>query len=141
MINKAIIVGNLGADPEVRYTPTGKQTSTFSVATTEKWKNQSGEPQESTEWHRVVAWERLAEICAEYLTKGARVYVEGKIQTRKWTDSSGVDRYTTEIICREMKMLSPPARDVGGSGQQQGVADRPPEQPPLPGYTGNDVPF
>ena len=84
MINKAIIIGNLGADPEIRYTQSGSQVATFNVATTERWKDQSGQQQESTEWHRIVAWQRLAEICGEYLHKGSRVYIEGRIQTRKW---------------------------------------------------------
>ena len=107
MINKAILIGNLGADPEIRYTQSGTQVATFNIATTERRKGQDGQVQESTEWHRIVAWQRLAEICGEYLHKGSRVYIEGKIQTRKWKDQSGVDRYTTEIIAREMKMLSP----------------------------------
>lgn len=137
MLNKATIIGNLGADPEVRYTPSGKQTSTFSVATTEKWKGKDGQVQESTEWHRVVTWSRLAEICAEYLTKGSRVYIEGRIQTRKWTDSNGVDRYTTEIIAREMKMLS----SNNGGGSTSGGNDNPHEEPPAPDMSGDDVPF
>lgn len=137
MLNKATIIGNLGADPGVRYTPSGKQTSTFSVATTEKWKDKDGQVQESTEWHRVVTWSRLAEICAKYLTKGSRVYIEGRIQTRKWTDSNGVDRYTTEIIAREMKMLS----SNNGGGSTSGGNDNPHEEPPAPDMSGDDVPF
>ena len=137
MLNKATIIGNLGADPEVRFTPSGKQTSTFSVATTEKWKDKDGQIQESTEWHRVVTWSRLAEICTEYLVKGSRVYIEGKIQTRKWKDSDGIDRYTTEIIAREMKMLS----SNNGGGNTSGSNDNPHEEPPIPEPAGNDVPF
>lgn len=114
MINKAILVGNLGGDPEIRYTQSGTQVASFTVATTERFKGKDGQMQENTEWHRIVAWNRLAEICGEYLHKGSRVYIEGKIQTRKWQDQSGNDRYTTEIVAREMKMLSP--RGEGGQG-------------------------
>jgi len=104
MINKAIIVGNLGADPEVKNTQSGSQVATFNVATTERWKDQSGQQQESTEWHKIVTWDKLAEVCGEYLKKGSRVYIEGKIQTRKW-EKDGRINYTTEIVAREMKML------------------------------------
>jgi single-strand DNA-binding protein len=142
MINKAIIIGNLGAAPETRYTPSGKQTASFSVATTEKWKNQNGAQQESTEWHRVITWGRLAEICSEYLDKGDKVYVEGKIQTRKWQDKDGVTRYTTEIVAREMKMLSSRAGQDGQSGGGYSDAPHPQGEPPVPDYpNGDDVPF
>ena len=105
-VNKAIIVGNLGRDPEVRYTANGNAISNITVATTESWKDkQSGERQEKTEWHRVVFFGRLAEIAGEYLKKGAQVYIEGRLQTRKWEDKSGQERYTTEIVASEMQML------------------------------------
>lgn len=140
MINKAIIVGNLGADPEIRYTQSGSQVATFNVATTDRWRDKEGQQQESTEWHRIVAWRKLAEICGEYLHKGSKVYIEGKIQTRKWQDQNGNDRYTTEIVAREMKMLD--RRDSGsdssgGGGQNQSYPE------PSPGYggVGEDVPF
>ena len=133
MINKVILIGNLGADPEIRYTQSGTPVATFNVATTEKWKGQDGEMQEQTEWHRIVAWQRLAEICQEYLAKGSRVYIEGKLQTRKWKDQNGNDRYTTEIVAREMKMLS--SRDGNGSNTQRD--DPPPQPPPM----ADDVPF
>ncbi len=133
MINKVILIGNLGADPEVRYTQADVPVATFSVATTEKWKDQDGNMQESTEWHRVVAWQRLAEICGEYLQKGSKVYIEGKLQTRKWTDNNGVDRYTTEVVAREMKMLD----RKGGNG----TYPPPPEEPQGPTSMGDDVPF
>ena len=142
-MNKAQVIGNLGADPEVRYTQHGTPVATFSVATTERWKGQDGQMQESTEWHRIVAYKRLAEICGEYLNKGSRVYVEGKIQTRKWQDQSGNDKYTTEIIAREMKMLSP--RGGAATGQQSGANEyqEPQYSEPPPGFggTGEDVPF
>ena len=138
MINKAIIVGNLGADPEIRYTQSGSQVATFNVATTERWRDQSGTMQESTEWHRIVAWQRLAEICGEYLHKGSRVYIEGRIQTRKWQDQSGNDRYTTEIVAREMKMLDRRESSSGGMGSQDSGTSEP---PPYGSSMGEDVPF
>ena len=98
MINKVILIGNLGADPELRYTQSGAPVASFRVATTERWKGQDGQMQEQTEWHNIVAWRRLAEICGEYLSKGSRVYIEGRLQTRKWQDQSGQDRYATEIV-------------------------------------------
>lgn len=143
MINKAIIIGNLGGDPEIRYTQSGTQVATFTVATTERWKGQDGQMQESTEWHRIVAWKRLAEICGEYLHKGSRVYIEGKIQTRKWQDQSGNDRYTTEIVAREMKMLTPRGSEGGQNSYGGGSQDSSFPEPP-PGFgsgTGEDVPF
>lgn len=148
MINKAILVGNLGAEPEIRYTQSGTQVASFTVATTERFKGKDGQMQENTEWHRIVAWNRLAEICGEYLHKGSRVYIEGKIQTRKWQDQSGNDRYTTEIVAREMKMLSPRGEGGQGGGGFGGGGNN--ESFPEPsggdfygggGSTGSDVPF
>ena len=105
-INKVILVGNLGQDPEVRYLPSGNAVTNISVATTESWKDkQTGQQQDRTEWHRVVFFNRLAEIAGEYLRKGSQIYLEGKLQTRKWQDQSGQDRYTTEIVGNEMQML------------------------------------
>lgn len=105
-INKVIIIGNLGADPDVRYLPNGAPVANVSIATTEAWKNkQNGEREERTEWHRVIFFNRLAEIVKEYLRKGSKVYIEGRLQTRKWQDKSGQDRYTTEIIANDMQML------------------------------------
>ncbi|MEX2524131.1 MAG: single-stranded DNA-binding protein [Gammaproteobacteria bacterium] len=112
-INKVILIGNLGADPDVRYTASGAAVSNINIATTEAWRDkESGEQQEKTEWHRVVFFGRLAEIVAEYLKKGSQVYVEGRLQTRKWQDKEGNDRYTTEIVANEMQMLG----SRGGSG-------------------------
>jgi single-strand DNA-binding protein len=137
MINKVILIGNLGADPEVRYTQNGTAVATFRVATTESWKKQDGSKEEKTEWHRVVAWNKLGEICGEYLNKGSRVYIEGKIETRKWQDKDGNDRYTTEIKARDMKMLS--ARGAGEGGDANRQFD---EEPPHPeSMMGDDVPF
>jgi single-strand DNA-binding protein len=105
-LNKVILIGNLGRDPEVRYSSGGNAIANFSIATSERWKDKNtGDPVEKTEWHRVVAFNRLGEICGEYLKKGSQVYVEGKLQTRKWQDKEGQDRYTTEIVAGEMQML------------------------------------
>lgn len=114
-INKVILIGNLGADPEVRYTPTGAAVVSVNIATTAGWKDkQTGELQERTEWHRVVFFNRLAEIVNEYLRKGSKLYIEGSLRTRKWTDKNNVERYTTEIIANEMQMLD----GRGGSAGQ-----------------------
>lgn len=105
-VNKVILVGNLGQDPEVKYTPSGTAIANISIATTESWKDKNtGEQQEKTEWHRVVFFSRLAEIVGEYLKKGRQVYVEGRLQTRKWQDNNGNDRYMTEVVASEMQML------------------------------------
>ena len=127
MLNKVMIIGNLGKDPEIRYTQAGSSVASFNVATTERFKDKNGQQQDQTEWHRIVAWSRLAEICGEYLHKGSKVYIEGKLQTRKWTDKNGNEKYTTEIIAREMKMLD-------GAGKQ---SEDIPNPPPMP----EDVPF
>ena len=116
-VNKVILVGNLGRDPEIRYTPNGAAVANITVATSESWKDkQSGEQQERTEWHRVVFFNRLAEIVGEYLKKGSQIYLEGKLQTRKWQDQSGQDRYTTEIVGSEMQMLGGRGGAMSGGG-------------------------
>jgi single-strand DNA-binding protein len=118
-INKVIIVGNLGRDPEMRYTPDGTPVATFSIATSEAWQDkETGERREKTEWHRIVAYRRLAEICGEYLAKGKQVYIEGKLQTREWEDQQGAKRYTTEIIAQNMQMLG--QRDPGAPQRTAG---------------------
>ncbi len=144
-VNKVILVGNLGADPEVRYTQAGAAVTTISIATTDSWKDkQSGERQERTEWHRVVFFSRLAEIAGEYLKKGSQVYVEGRIQTRKWQDKDGNDRYTTEVVGNEMQMLGSRAGGGGGGGAP---ADGPPAKAPAPAPApasddfDDDIPF
>jgi len=130
-VNKAILIGNLGADPETRYTPSGTAVANIRIATTEQWKDrQSGEQQERTEWHRIVAFNRLAEIIGEYLKKGSQVYIEGKLQTRKWQDQSGNDRYTTEIVANDMQMLGGRG---GGSGGDAGFGGRGGGGGPAPG--------
>ena len=114
-VNKVILVGNLGQDPEIRYMQNGKAVANLSMATSEVWKDQQGQQQEKTEWHRVIAFDKLAEIIGEYVKKGSKIYCEGKLQTRKWTDQQGVERYSTEIVISEMQML-----DSKPQGQQQG---------------------
>ncbi|MCC5791959.1 MAG: single-stranded DNA-binding protein [Legionellaceae bacterium] len=121
-INKVILIGNMGTDPEVRYLPSGGAVATLSLATSETWKDkQTGERQERTEWHRVVCFNRLGEIAGEYLRKGAKVYIEGSLRTRKWQDQQGQDKYTTEIVASEMQMLD------GRSGATQGSYDAMPQ--------------
>ncbi|WP_419935066.1 single-stranded DNA-binding protein [Candidatus Palauibacter sp.] len=112
-LNKATLIGNLGADPEVRSTNAGTRVATLSVATSRRWTSRAGEPQEKTEWHRVVCWDKLAEICERYLSKGDRVYVEGRIEYRQWEGQDGQTRYTTEIRALEMIMLG-----SGGGGRE-----------------------
>lgn len=116
-INKVIILGNLGNDPETRYMPNGNAVTNISVATSESWKDkQSGQMQERTEWHRVVFFNRLAEVAGEYLRKGSKVYVEGSLRTRKWQDQNGVDRYSTEIVASDMQMLDSRGEGGGAGG-------------------------
>ena len=116
-VNKVILIGNLGRDPEVRYTPSGSAVCNVTLATTRNWKSkESGEKVEETEWHRVVFYDRLAEIAGEYLKKGRSIYVEGRLKTRKWTDKDGAEKYTTEIIAQEMNMLGSREGMGGGSG-------------------------
>jgi len=157
-INKVIIVGNVGGDPETRYMPSGSAVTNVTVATNESWKDkQSGEQKERTEWHRVVMFNRLGEIAAEYLRKGSQVYIEGKLRTNKWQDKSGNDRYTTEIIADEMQMLGGRGGSGGGNfgdgapsgggkqgggqqgGGQQGGGNVPPQQDS--GEFEDDIPF
>ena len=120
-VNKVILVGNLGKDPESRYMPNGKAVTNFSVATTDSWKDkQTGEQREQTEWHNIVMYERLAEVAAEYLKKGSQVYIEGRLRTRKWQDKEGRDRYTTEVIANDMQMLGSRQGSGGGGGSPAG---------------------
>ncbi|MEW6990484.1 single-stranded DNA-binding protein [Colwelliaceae bacterium 6441] len=122
-VNKVIIVGNLGQDPEVRFMPNGSAVANFTVATSETWKDkQTGEQKEKTEWHRIVIYQRLAEIAGEYLKKGSKVYLEGRLQTRKWQNQQGADQYTTEIVANEMQMLD--SRGQGGGQQAGGYANQ-----------------
>ncbi|WP_456407046.1 single-stranded DNA-binding protein [Thiolapillus sp.] len=133
-INKVILIGNLGKDPETRYMPSGGAVTNITVATSETWKDkQSGEQQERTEWHRVVFFNRLAEIAGEYLKKGSKVYIEGSLRTRKWQGNDGQDRYTTEIVANEMQMLD--SRGAGGSTEYSRPAAAPAQNAPQAGNT------
>lgn len=144
MVNKVILVGNLGSDPELRYTTSGTAVATLSVATNRRWKDKEGAMQDDTEWHRVIVWAQSAEFCGNYLSKGSKVYVEGRLQTRKWQDQSGNDKYTTEIVSSTIQNLTPRSGEGGGGGGG-GF-----EEPPIPSdpyggmggnSTGEDVPF
>ncbi len=144
-VNKVIIVGNVGNDPDTKYMPSGSAVTNLSVATNESWKDkQTGEQKDRTEWHRVAMFGRLAEIAAEYLRKGSQVYIEGKLRTRKWQDQSGNDRYSTEIIADEMQMLG--GRSSGGAPAMGGASGGPPPSAP-PQQSGgsndfdDDIPF
>lgn len=139
-VNKVILVGNLGADPEVRYTPGGLAVANFRVATTENRTNKDGQKEQRTEWHKIVAYGKLAEICGEYLAKGKQVYIEGRIQTRSWDDRDGNKKWTTEIIANTMQMLGPSGRSGGSSF---GQTDEP--MPDFAAESGpgadDDIPF
>lgn len=153
-INKAILIGNLGADPEVRYTPANTAVCNIRIATSEQWRDkQTGEQQEKTEWHNVVLFGRLGEIAGEYLKKGSKVYIEGRLQTRKWQGQDGQDRYTTEVVANEMQMLDSrggsatmddggyrrqPAQGGSGGGQQRAPAA---DQAPADEDFSDDIPF
>ena len=126
-VNKVILIGNLGRDPETRYMPEGGAITNISIATTEKWKDKNGEMQEKTEWHRVAFFGKLAEIAGEYLKKGSQVYVEGRLQTRKWQDKDGQDKYMTEVVANVMQMLGS-RQGMGGGGAEQ--RDPPAERAP-----------
>ena len=138
-VNKAIIVGRLGQDPEVRYMPNGNAVANFTVATSEQWKDQQGQKQEKTEWHRITIYGKLAEIAGKYLHKGSNVYLEGRLQTREWTDQQQVKRYTTEIIANEMQMLDGAPQQQGQQQSQpvQQQRQQPAQQQPQQGYQYN----
>jgi len=121
-VNKAILIGHLGKDPEVRYMPSGEAVANVTLATSETWKDKNGEKQEKTEWHNIVFFKRLAEIAGEYLKKGSQIYVEGRITTEKWQDKEGKDRYTTKIVANEMKMLD---KKQSGAGSFEVVENKP----------------
>ena len=149
-VNKVILIGNLGQDPEVRYMPNGKAVAIFSVATSEVWTDQQGQKQERTEWHRCVIYARLAEIAGEYLKKGSKVYLEGRLQTREWQDQQGQKHYTTEIIVGEMQMLdgrntaisqpAPSATNQPPAYQPPATSSRTTSEPP-PSFDEDDIPF
>jgi len=132
-VNKVILIGNLGGDPEVKYTPSGSAVANVNLATNESWTDRSGERQERTEWHRLVFWTKLAEIAGQYLKKGSKVYVEGRLQTRQWDDQQGQRRYTTEIVVNDMQMLDGRGDGMGAGGPSGPGGPPGPEGPPGPG--------
>jgi single-strand DNA-binding protein len=136
MVNKAILIGRLGKDPEVRYTPDGTMVTTFRMATDEQWKDKNGEKVQRTEWHQIVTYRKLAEICGNYLVKGKLVFIEGRIQTRSWEDKEGVKRYTTEIVANDMKMLDSKGQTKAGDDTTPDAAYAPNSGSPV-----EDVPF
>ncbi|UCE35123.1 MAG: single-stranded DNA-binding protein [Deltaproteobacteria bacterium] len=135
-LNKVMLIGNLGADPEIRYTPSGAAVANFNMATKAQWTTKEGEKQDRTEWHRIVAWRRLGEICGEYLHKGSLVYIEGRLQTRSWEDRDGNKRYTTEIVAQGMQMLD----RAGQSAEAVSTEERFPTEEPLD-VPDDDIPF
>lgn len=139
-VNKAILIGNLGKDPELRYTPNGQAVASFSLATGEKWRDKDGVMQDRTEWHNIVVWGRQAEIAKEYLSKGRQVYIEGRIQSRSWEDKDGNKRYITEIVAQKLSFLG--QRDQAAV-QASAANDVPPEAPPPADLTDedDDLPF
>jgi single-strand DNA-binding protein len=138
-LNKAILIGNLGRDPEVRYTPSGVAVANFSIATSETWTNKEGEKETRTEWHRIVAFGKLGEICGEYLSKGRQVYIEGRIQTRDWEDKDGVKRYTTEVVASQMIMLG--SRDSAETIRPESAAAGDLQSSPVQAPEDDDIPF
>ncbi|MDD2539438.1 MAG: single-stranded DNA-binding protein [Desulfuromonadaceae bacterium] len=138
-LNKVMLIGNLGKDPEVRFTASGQAVASFSLATSEKFKGKSGEWEERTEWHNITLWGKLAEIAGEYLAKGKTVYIEGRLQTRKWQDKSGNDRYTTDIVGDKMQMLSAKGERSGGDAPSTAkTSGTTYEEPP---FQDDDIPF
>jgi single-strand DNA-binding protein len=150
-VNKVILIGNLGKDPEVRFTPSGAAVANFNIATNESWTDKSGQKQERTEWHRIVVWGKLAELCGEYLKKGRQCYVEGRLQTREWTDKEGKKNYTTEIVAQTVQFLGGggPGRADGApvGSPRQDFGGGPPDEmgPPMglgaPNGPPDDIPF
>ncbi|MGD2272158.1 MAG: single-stranded DNA-binding protein [Desulfobacterales bacterium] len=138
-LNKAILIGNLGRDPEMRYTPSGLAVANFNIATSETWTNKEGQKETRTEWHRIVAFGKLGEICGEYLAKGRQVYIEGRIQTRDWEDKEGIKRYTTEIVANQMIMLG--SRDTVAPSDSYGGPPSAEPDTSLPETPDDDIPF
>ena len=145
-VNKAILVGRLGTNPEVRYTPSGAAVCNFSIATSEAYKDKSGQKQERTEWHRIVVWNKMAEVCGEYLAKGRQVYIEGRLQTRNWDDKDGNKRYTTEVVAQTVQFLG--SKDSGAGkgpfaqeGAPAGDNFTPPSFSDNKAQTEEDIPF
>ena len=153
-LNKVLLMGNLGRDPEVRFTTGGTSVANFSIATNESWKDKNGQLQEKTEWHRIVVWGKLAELCGEYLKKGRQAFIEGRLQTREWTDKEGKKNYSTEIVAHNVQFIGGRPEGAGasassaatsnGSGAAPANFGPPPpqeDQQPPPGVGGDDIPF
>jgi single-strand DNA-binding protein len=148
-VNKVILIGRLGQNPEVRSTPSGSSVANFSVATNESWTDKSGQKQERTEWHRVVVWGKLADLCGQYLAKGRQIFIEGKLQTRQWQDKDGQTKYTTEVLAQTVQFLGGNAQTgtgAGASNQQSGLGSSPamtmdPSRSDEPSFTEDDIPF
>ncbi|MBU2772480.1 single-stranded DNA-binding protein [Acidithiobacillus ferrooxidans] len=140
-VNKVIVLGNLGRDPEMRYTQAGKAIATLNMATSESFKDKDGNKQERTEWHRVVLFDRIAEIAGEYLRKGSTAYIEGRLQTRKWTDKEGQERYTTEIVGDRLQLIGGKKSEEGGSEHAPAPASRGGNTPPPVEDFDDDIPF
>ena len=140
-LNKVLLIGNLGSDPEIRTTPSGQSVCNFNIATSRRWTNREGQNQEETEWHRIVVWGRQAETCKEVLSKGRQVFIEGRLQTRQWDDQNGNKRYTTEVIAQTVQFLS----GGRGAGSSPGGSAAPPSDqvgsPPFEGGSDDDIPF
>src|SRR5580658_8703809 len=137
-VNKVILIGNLGANPELRYTQGGQGVANFRIATNEKWNDKNGQTQERTEWHRIVVWGKLAELCNQYLTKGRQVYVEGRLQTREWLDKENKKNYTTEVVAMQVTFLG--GRDGAGAGTGRGGDDFGPPPPDMGPEVGGGMP-
>jgi single-strand DNA-binding protein len=142
-VNKVILIGNLGSDPDVKFTPSGVPVANFNLATSESWTDRNGERQERTEWHRLVLWRKLAEIAGQYLKKGSKLYVEGRLQTRSWDDQSGQKRYTTEVEVRDMQMLDSRGEAPDAGGRMSGDPGPAAAQGPMPASSeeDDDLPF
>lgn len=144
-MNRVTLIGRLGKDPEVRYTPNGKAVGNFTIATSEKWTDKAGAKKESTEWHRIVVWDKQAELCAEYLSKGRQVAIEGKLQTREWTNKEGVKQYTTEIVASHVEFLG--SKEDGGGSRSKPAPPRDDSEPSPPHDDGaanppdEEIPF
>jgi len=143
-VNKVILIGNLGSDPEVKYTPSGSAVANFNIATNESWTSKDGKKEERTEWHKIVVWNKLAELCGEYLSKGRPIYIEGRLQTREWNDKDGNKRYTTEVVAQTIQFLGGPmgdreARPAGNRGSRPAAASSGEEAAPL--EVDDDIPF
>ncbi len=141
-VNKVILIGNLGSDPQVRFTPSGQAVANFNIATNESWKGKDGQDQEKTEWHKIVVWGKLAELCGEYLGKGRTVYVEGRLQTREWNDKEGNKRYTTEIVANSIQFLGSPGEKNKSYAEAKPVSSKSSATGEIPvPESDDDIPF